>query len=71
MAFIKYYDKMSTYTENMNNWSSITVPAVVWGRRPVLWDGQRSPGSYQVVTGVMRETAGLAQSAGGAHAEQR
>lgn len=44
---------------------------MVWGRRSVLWDGQRSPGSYQIVTGVMRKTAGFAQSAGGAHAEQR
>lgn len=37
----------------------------------MLWDGQRSPGSHQVVTGVMRETAGLAQSTGGTDTEQR
>lgn len=42
------------------------LPAVVRGRRPVFRDGQRGPGSHQVVTGVVGEAAGLAQSAGGA-----
>lgn len=37
----------------------------------MLWDGQRSPGSHQVVTGVVRETAGLAQCTGSADTEQR
>lgn len=43
------------------------VPAVVRGGGSVLRDGQRRPGSHQVVTGIMREAAGLAQRAGGAH----
>lgn len=34
-------------------------------------DGQRSPGSHQVVTGIMRETAGLAQSTGRTHTDER
>lgn len=42
------------------------LPAVVRGRRPVFRDGQRGPGSHQVVTRVVGEAAGLAQSAGGA-----
>lgn len=37
----------------------------------MLWDGQRGPGSHQIVTGIMRETAGLTQSAGGTDTEQR
>lgn len=46
------------------------VPAVVWGRGSVLRDGQRGPGPHQIVTGVMGEAAGLAQSTGGAHANE-
>lgn len=34
-------------------------------------DGQRSPSSHQVVTGIMRKTAGLAQSTGGTHTDER
>lgn len=37
----------------------------------MLWDGQRGPGSHQVVTGVMSEAAGLAQGARGTHTEHR
>lgn len=37
----------------------------------MLWDGQGSPGSHQVVTGVVRETAGLAQRTGSTDTEQR
>lgn len=44
---------------------------MVRGRGSVLRDGQGSPGSDQVVAGVMGETAGLAQSTGRADAEQR
>lgn len=36
----------------------------------MLRNGQRGPGSYQVVTGIMRETAGLTQSAGRTHTEE-
>lgn len=37
----------------------------------MLWDGQRSPGSHQVVTGVVRETAGLTQRTGSTDTEQQ
>lgn len=46
------------------------VLAVVRGRRAVLRDGQRGSGSHQVVAGVVREAAGFAQRAGGAHANE-
>lgn len=36
----------------------------------MLRDGQRSPGSHQVVTGIMREAAGLAQRTGGTHTDE-
>lgn len=36
---------------------------MVGGGGAVLRDGQRRPGSHQVVTGIMGEAAGLAQSA--------
>lgn len=31
---------------------------------------QRRPGSHQVVTGIVRKTAGLTQGAGSAHTEE-
>ena len=37
----------------------------------MFWDGQRSPRSHQVVTGIMRETAGFAQSTGRTHTDER
>lgn len=34
-------------------------------------DGEGGPGSHQVVTGVVRETAGLTQCAGGTDTERK